>query len=306
MSEVTPSTDDPPQEGDEEKTLEKALPETVVVDGKQVSRKEILDKIKDYSNLQATLTQNQQQLSEARGQVQLLNDQATRTVVPPTEEAPKMRDFAAEISALDRFDDNYDKNLTGLIKAQQEEHEKDFTNRLDERLQKQDTEVNGKIAVSERIRRIDAMNVESIDRVLKKFPISISDEEKGLIKAARDSLYSDQYVKHDPTSDRYIWYDEAVETAMHMVPTVREKLQAKSVDAARTEGIAARVAGERATRSSPSGRAASESAAGKTLQEVNADMEGMSIKAQTDFIKKNPELANEIREYRLGRLDEEE
>ena len=35
-------------------------------------------------------------------------------------------------------------------------------------------------------------------------------------------------------------------------------------------------------------------------------MEGMSIKAQTDFIKKNPELANEIREYRLGRLDEEE
>ena len=150
-----------------------------------------------------------------------------------------MRDFAAEISALDRFDDNYDKNLTSLIKAQQEEHEKDFTNRLDERLQKQDTEVNGKIAVSERVRRIDEINAESIDRVLQKFPISISDEEKGLIKAARDSLYSDQYVKHDTTSGRYIWFDEAVETAMHMVPTVREKLQAKSVDAARTEGIAA-------------------------------------------------------------------
>ena len=73
---ATDPTKEAQQEEEKKQALDEVLPETVVIDGKEVTKKDLLDQIKNYPALQSKLTQNQQQLSEVRGQVTLLTEQA--------------------------------------------------------------------------------------------------------------------------------------------------------------------------------------------------------------------------------------
>ena len=306
-------------EASEAKSLEDLLPEGAEIKfgDETISRDDLLQKLRSADELeQANILARTEvgtlrdQINTQNGRLGELSDQVkgfTATQEQPT--ALEERDFQKEFDALDPLTEEYPDQVAQLRRDEMN-HEREKNQRaMDSFKEEVRGEVKTSLNQSEGERRIHERNKASFEAVIDdpgKVPVELTPEERDQVLAARNSLYDleGQYGQGDRDTKLFVWNDLATETALHMVPSVRNKLRAAATAEARNDGLRTGHRGRAAARSTPEPSRAGERGIESELVAQAKRFKGMSAAEQLEFARNNATFAKQYEDKNQdGRLD---
>jgi hypothetical protein len=266
--------------------------EVFEVGGEQLSRDEVIKRAENHGKLQGEYTQTRQEMAELKGRL----DEVSRRQTTPQETQAKEEepDFEGRLDDLmaDPYADDFKKNMAALRREerewQQQQSERgiaDIENRVTQRL-----------TATERATEIDRHNRDVFDAVLadkERVPINITKEEKDALWADFEKHIGEGYGEYDAGARRFRRNEEAVETALFAVKSVKEKLLAHRDAQTRDEGLRGRAKGEGATRSAPTTTARPSGRPHEEAFDETVDwLREQTPAARSRFYRENPQFVD--------------